>query len=67
MGRLTYMFLLVDDQNVWMAYLSEVAADVIPAWHCVNTDMNAPDKKPTKSSAFIAMLTLIIYQLIKWI
>lgn len=57
----------MDDQSVWMAYLSEIAADVVPAWHCVNTHKNAPDKKPAKTSTFIAMLTLIIYQLIKWI
>jgi len=42
---------------------SKIIADVFPPWHCVITQLNAPDQQTDKTSAFIEMLTLAHDQL----
>jgi len=44
---------------------SEIIADVLPPWHCVNTHLNAPDQQTAKTSAFMEALTPADDQLIK--
>lgn len=42
-----------------------IIAGRLPLWHCVNTQLNAPDQQTAQTSAFIEMLTFADDQLIK--
>ena len=39
-----------------------IIVHVFPPWHCVNTHPNAPDKQTVKTSAYIEVLTVAVYQ-----
>lgn len=56
-----------DRQLSWMFFLIKVIAGVFPAWHWVNTHLNAPNQQTSQKSACIEVQTLAVYQWIEYI